>query len=276
MWKVRGSRVARTFLSGCAFVTMLGWTVMPASATPVTFTGSSGNLSASAAFDIVGGNLQVVLTNTSSTDVLNPAQVLTALFFNVAGDPALSRLSAVLTAGSSVFYDPDGQPAGGVVGGEWAYKNSLLGAPLGANSGISSSGLGLFGPGDRFPGSDLEPPDSPDGVQYGLLSAGDNTATGNGGITGSGGLIKNSVTFTLDSLPGGFTLADISNVSFQYGTTLGEEPNIPGGPCRDCPPPPTTQAPEPSTWLMLVTGTVGLLGYGWSRRRTPQDHGTSL
>ena len=93
-------------------------------------------------------------------------------------------------------------------------------------------------------------------------------------MTGSGGLIKHSVTFTLASLPVGFTLAEISNVSFQYGTAL-TEPNIPG--CTNCTPlPPTTQTPEPSTWLLLVTGTVCLLGYGWSRRRAPQAHGSSL
>lgn len=52
-----------------------------ASATPVTFNASSGLLSASATFDIVGGNLSVTLTNTSTNDVLAPSDVLTALFF---------------------------------------------------------------------------------------------------------------------------------------------------------------------------------------------------
>jgi hypothetical protein len=27
-------------------------------------------------------------------------------------------------------------------------------------------------------------------------------------------------------------------------------------------------APEPSTWLLLSTGVVGLLGYGWRKRKT--------
>jgi hypothetical protein len=272
MQKARGLRGTRTCLAVGAVVAVLGWAVIPVSAVP--FTGSSGNLSASADFSIVGGNLQVVLTNTASADVMNPAQVLTALFFNVAGNPALSRLAAVLTAGSSVFYDADGQPAGGVVGGEWAYKNGLSGAPGSVNAGISSSGLGLFGAGDLFPGPGLQPPASPDGVQYGLLSAGDNTGSGNGGITGSGGLIKHSVTFTLGSLPGNFRLADISDVSFQYGTAL-TEPNVPGTCLRDCGPG-THVVPEPSTWIMLVTGTLCLLGYGWSRRQAQQEAETSI
>src|SRR6185436_15990292 len=117
-------------------------------------------------------------------------------------------------------------------------------------------GFGLFGPGDLFPGADLEDPASPDGVQYGLLSAGDNTGTGNGGITGSGGLIKNSVKFTLDSVPTGFLVSQISNVSFQYGTGL-DEPNIPA-------------IPEPETYAMLLAG-LGLRGFVARRRSRKQS-----
>jgi len=197
---------------------------------PITFTGSSGSLAASAGFETSGTNLVVTLTNTSAADVLVPTDVLTAIFFDIAGVGALTPVSAVLGSGSSVFYDPDGQPAGGVVGGEWAYKAGLVGAPGGATEGISSSGFSLFGPADLFPGPDLQSPTSPDGLQYGILSAGDNSATGNAGVTGSGGLILNSVVFTLSGLPGGFDpSADgaITNVSFQYGTAL-TEPNVPG------------------------------------------------
>jgi hypothetical protein len=226
------------------------------SASAVTFATASGPIAASVSFNLVGGNLEVILTNTGTGDVTAPNQVLTAVFFDISGaDPTLNPLSAVLNGGSTVFYDADGQPAGGVVGGEWAYASGLSGAPLGADYGISSSGFGLFGPGDLFPGADLEDPVSPDGVQYGLLSAGDNTATGNGGITGSGGLIKNSVKFTLDSVPTGFLVSQISNVSFQYGTGL-DEPNIPA-------------IPEPETYAMLLAG-LGLMGFVARRRSRKQ------
>lgn len=172
-------------------------------------------------FQVSGSQLIVTLTNISTSDVLVPIDVLTGVYWSMTGSGTLSRDSALLAPGSTVIYDS--QPAGGVVGGEWAYNAGLN--FHNANFGISSSGLGMFGPGDRFPGPDLEPPTSPDGVQYGIVSAGDNSATGNGGITGSGGLIKNSVVFTL----GGFSnynFNSIANVGFQYGTDVSE-PYIP-------------------------------------------------
>ncbi len=196
---------------------------LPAHAIPIIFTGSSGALAASASFDIVGGQLQIVLANISGVDVLVPSNVLTGMFFNVNGNPALARLSA-LSNGTTYLGAAPISGAGTVVGGEWGYKNGL--AQYGANTGISSSGLGLFGPPNLFPGANLAGPASPDGLQYGLTSAGDNSATGNGGIMGNE-LTKSAVTFMLGSLSAGFTLADISNVTFQYGTALSD-PHFPG------------------------------------------------
>jgi len=43
------------------------------------FTASSGDLAASVDFSLVGRNLRVILTNTSTADVLAPGQVLTAV-----------------------------------------------------------------------------------------------------------------------------------------------------------------------------------------------------
>lgn len=227
-----GSSVAGTALA----VSLL--TAVPAQA--LTFTGSGTNpastlpISAAADFSTSGSNLVVQLTNTSAADVLVPSDVLTAVFFTLPGNPTLSRVSALLAPGSQVFYDPQGQPAGGVVGGEWTYRTGIN--VSGASQGTSSTGLGIFGPGDRFPGADLQAPTSPNGVEYGILSAGDNTATGNSGVLNSGGLIKNSVIFTLSGLPTGFNLSGISNVSFQYGTALNE-PRIPGTPGTPIPTP---------------------------------------
>jgi len=193
-------------------------------------------------FQVSGSQLVITLTNISNTDVLVPIDVLTGVYWSMSGSGTLSRDSALLAPGSTVIYNS--QPAGGVVGGEWAYNAGL--SHHGATFGISSSGLGLFGPGDRFPGPDLQPPTNPNGLEYGIVSAGDNSATGNGGITGSGGLIKNSVVFTL----GGFTnynINSIANVGFQYGTNVSE---------------PYVETPTPGSLAAL-----GILGVASLRRR---------
>src|SRR5262245_31218702 len=240
------NRVSRSLL---AAGTLLG--VLAGTSTSEAFlvSGSSGSLSASADFTLDGGNLSVVLTNTSAADVLVPTQVLTAVFFDIAGVGALTPVSALLSDGSTVFYGP--APADGKnVGGEWAYKAGIAGAPGGATEGISSSGLGLFG-GANFNGPDLAGPPSGavNGLQYGLLSAGDNIATGNTGVTGSGGLIKNQVTFMLSGLPANFTpsSSNVQNVFFQYGTALNE---------------PGISVPAPATISLLGVALLGVAAIG--------------
>lgn len=229
------------------------------SAQSFTYSGTNGPLNASVRFEQIGTNLLVTLSNTSTNDVLAQSNVLTAVFFTLAGDPALSRISAKLAAGSTVLFgttDP-----GGIVGGEWAYANHLTGAPLGADEGISSAGLGLFGPGDLFPGSNLQGPVSPDGLQYGLTSAGDNPSTGQSAVTGSQALIQNSVIFTLAfNTNYVLTANSITALSFQYGTSLAPaDPNI------------AVTIPEPSTVVIVTMGLLLLIGL----TRPPSRRSTS-
>jgi len=243
----RANTVGKVALT-VAVAMSLGMAVIPARADAYLFSASSpdGKLSASVDFSLSasGTDLIVTLINTSMADVLKPSGVLTGVFFDIAGVSSLSRSSAVLAPSSSVI-DGTTDP-GGVVGGEWGYRAGLSGAPLGATQGISAAGFGLFGPGDRFPGTNLAPPPSGSlaGVEYGITSAGDVEATGN--VDGTP-LIKNSVVFTLGGLPSGFTESAISNVSFQYGSNL--DGNIPA-------------VPEPGTLLLLGSGVVGMGMFG--------------
>ena len=195
-----------------------------------TYWGSSGALEAEAVFEIVDGNLQITLTNTASMDVMNTSQLLTGVFWDYDGTLSLVPLSAILADGSEVWLGTTNvTPSDAVVGGEWAYRDGLPTTitPGGTSYGIASSGFSVddvdvFGPDDLFPPSiDLDYPPSPDGSNFGITSATDILATGNGGLENDP-IIQNSVVFTLDILGVGFDLGKIENVWFQYGTSLTE------------------------------------------------------
>ena len=206
-------------------------------------------LSASALFVLDETQLTVTLTNTSPYDVLVPSEVLTAVLFTINGSATLTMGTAMLTdyglSGGSeiVFWDSlnpnaDGTSADGSyvgdVGAEWAYNGN----------GIGSSGLdGAFGVGDRFDvARDLWNPDSLDGLQYGILPTADDLETGNYPVEGKEPMIVNSVTFTFTTSLG-FLLSDISDVSFQYGTSQ-DQPNIP------------IPIPEPASMVLLGIGAA--------------------
>lgn len=234
---------------------------LPAAAASITFNFSSGPLSASALFEKSGSNLIVTLTNTSLSDATVPTDILTAVYFQITGDPLLTRISAEVPLTSEVFDIGTGTnvtPLDRVVGGEWSYLNGINPSPPN-NSGVSSTGVGIFGPGNLFPGPNLQGPSSPDGVQYGITSAGDNVLTGNGGISGSH-LIKNAVRFTLGGWSGEPS-EKITAATFQYGTSL-DEPQFPG------------LVPEPSSMALLGCGAAGLAIYAL-RRRTARPRSQS-
>jgi hypothetical protein len=230
------------------------------SASATTYSATLGQLSASVTFTFSGNTLTVVLANTSSADVTQPNQVLTGVFFNLAGNPVGGDPStAVLTAGSSVAFGPTGP--GGDVSGEWAYAAGVNG-PGAATQGISSSGFGIFGGGGTpfDPGGNLQGPAGVDGLQYGITSAGDNLGTGNTPVTGSNALIKNSVTFTL-TFAGAVNVDAITDISFQYGTALNE-PNVPccGGNIPD----------SGNAVILLGLSLLGLGGLSYYHRRQRQ------
>ena len=199
----------------------------------------------------------MTLTNTSLYDVLVPVDVLTAVFFDVDPTVDFTRVSATVASGSTVLFEP--MDSGGVVGGEFAFQSGLSGTPGSAVLGLSSSGFDLFGPHDLFPGTDLQEPESPDGIQYGITSAGDDKTTGNTPVTGTNALIKNSVVFQLNYTPD--TPFSIYNVWFQYGTGL-TEPSIPSYDVGEGPP-----IPEPLTLVSCFLAAGGLGVYRHRRMK---------
>jgi hypothetical protein len=209
--------------------------------------GSSGSLSASAQFDLMGNTLTVTLTNTSSADVLVPTDVLTGVFFNTTHK--LTPVSANLH-GSTVYYGSLTN-----VGDGWGYGSGVN--AQGKNSAISATGA-VNGLGMSNFSSQTH---ALQGLDYGILSAGDNPNTGNTGVTGHGPLIKNSVQFVLTAAAG-FSLSELGNtVVFQYGTALSETHFSSGGT------PLVIPVPAPPSAAMLGIGCCMLGLVGWFRWR---------
>ena len=236
----------------------------------VTLSDTDGR-EATALFSVSGSDLIVTLTNSSSSDVMVPVDVLTGVFFNSSVDiTGMSKDSAVVGPTSTVHFDSDDTVgAGDSVASEWAYRDDLSQGFSGTTVqyGISSTGLGLFADGDRFDLSSpsLDDPDAPNGLNYGILSAGDDITTGNQKVTGGGSnevpLIKNAVVFTLGGVGAGFDpMTQLSDVVFQYGTDLSE-PHLP--PNGDHP---NGEIPEPVTATLSLIA-IGAVGLGSLRRR---------
>ncbi|HET7308438.1 MAG TPA: XDD4 family exosortase-dependent surface protein [Gammaproteobacteria bacterium] len=251
------------------------FTASAAVATPTTFTSSgtaAGNLvTASAQFSISGNYMTVVLTNTSPTATMDvPGSTLTGLFFDLTGNPTLTPISA--TASDIVQEDTcdtgDCSGTGVDVGGEFGYQHaSGSGFPNDAGEGIASAGyldtglphgIGNFNNGAA--GSDLDSPESLDGINFGIVSS--NYGNPNGGLS-SEPLVQDHVTFYFSGVDGLDDL-DISNVSFQYGTGFSEA-NVPGVPVQP--------VPGPDGLLIFATGLLLLAAFGYASRKKSWTRG---
>lgn len=189
-------------------------------------------LAADVTFAQDGENLVITLENTSTYDVLAPQQVLTGVFFDLA-TVTLTPVSVVLANGSFVLFpvSGDGTDSNGEIGGEYGFRDDLTGTSTAAMAVVAVGMDDIVGPGDLFPGEALwgPPSDAPNGLGYGIVSAGDDETAGNDKVTGSVPLVNNGVVFTLSGLPTGFDLdGSVSNISFNYGTGLNSIIPAPG------------------------------------------------
>ena len=211
-------------------------------------------LSASATFTVSGLKLIITLSNTATYDADDSGDILTGIFFRLAGDPLLTRTSAVLGPNTAIKGRSGVSGPGMNVGGEWAYRNDLAGISSGTNApneGISSTTLKQFGKRHRFSGPNLQGPTAPGGAEYGVTTAFDGLGNDKRSIRRQQ-LIENTVIFTLSGLSSNFALADISNVSFQYGTSF-RDAELAGTSSG------VVQVPEPSTIMLVGMGLFGAI-----------------
>jgi hypothetical protein len=212
---------------------------------------TSGLHKAKAEFSISGGgpnrHLTITLSNTSANDVLAPPDVLMALFFKTNTSAVFTPLSASVANQSNIVFESPSF-GGNNLGGEWTYREGITGLfNSNVDRGVSGAGFGVFGPSNLIGGPDRNGSQAPDGLDYGILSAGDNLATGNTPVTGSVPYVKSAIVFTF-AIPSTFTESNIlaSSVVFQYGTSLSEPSHGPG-------------VPEPAAIGALAIAGVGLL-----------------
>jgi hypothetical protein len=228
-----------------------------------TGSGASAGLGANVVFhDAGGGQLTIPLPNTGTADVTSPSQALTALLFNC-NCGTLVPVSA-FSSGAIVGSTP--YPTNTNVGGEWAFgtqtnvgSTQVLTSMGGFNtlSPDSNSGPGNLG------GSDLDGQAALNGVDFGIVPDGDD---GLPNIGQNPDVIQHDVVFTFSGFNG--NLSNVSNVSFQYGTSTSEF-NAGGG-TGSGGGSGQTLAPEPTSLLLFGSG-LAMTAYR-ARRKKQQKY----
>jgi MYXO-CTERM domain-containing protein len=255
------------FLWAVRFAAALALSYAATSASATTFTtspfiGSSGSLQASATFaydsTVGGGTLTVTLENTATVPGVGAANLLGAVLFNLTGNPTLTPVSALLGSDGALLNFTGTAYTGSLVAADGFYSafdatgihNGSVN--VGQNYIISAVGYGVtVAPSTgNFPGGTTYPNiDGGNFIMTPALPVGGHTSSQQDTPLVSGAMI-----FTFSGVGTGLTASSITNVAFQYSTTLGS-------------PIPAVSTPEPSTLAIAGLGALGLFGYGIRRRR---------
>ena len=257
-------KVTKVLLGGVGLLLLAVAATTPAGAvlfsTPTGANVGGNAVSATANFSLSGSNLTILLTNNSPADGKQdtPTNTLSGLTFQVQGQSSgLSPTSATGTIFQGNLCNP-GPCNTTNVGGEWGYQLKTTTNEIASAGYITTGAPKNIG---NFNGANLDNPISLDGINFAILSATHDPL--NGGLAVP--LVMPSVSLLLGGFS--FTLHDIFNVNFLYGT---QPEAVIGGSCPPTdptcnggggPPPPI---PEPATLFLLGSA---LLGFGITRRR---------
>lgn len=226
----------------------------------------SETLKASATFVVSNLQLVVTVSNTGTFDPRSPSDILTGVFFNFAGDPHLTPVSATVAPGSSVIGHSLPLGFDGNVGNYEAYKNDLAYVTSAGtdNEGISSTKLKWFKKTDLFPGVKIPGASALNGAQFGVTTL-DDLISDNGSGLKNKGLIQDTVVFvfnlpsSLSNLTVDQIYGEISDVSFQYGTGIKQGIDIAGELVN--------QIPEPNTISLVAVGLFAAVALTGARAR---------
>jgi hypothetical protein len=207
-------------------------------------------LSATATFIVSNLDLIVTVSNTGTFDPVNANDILTGIFFDINGDPTLTPESAEVANGSSVIDHRLPLGFAGDVSSQWAYRNDLVRAPNGTTEGISSASQKWFGTKNLFSRDKIKGFGSFGGISFGITTLDDLGGHDRGNLKNQE-LTQNSVVFTFSGLPDDFSLSDISDVTFQYGTSV-KAPDLIGDMIAN-------NVAEPPTIALVILSLLGAM-----------------
>lgn len=249
-------------IGGVIFETLDGATV-----------GEPGDLKAVSSvawLDVVGGNLQITLKNTTLGGKGNITR-LTNFEFDVSDDAAWSLLAPTVNDQiSSVMVDlastiVNSPITTSDISGGWVYGEDVSPAGFGSvafDYGVSATAFHSGNQISRFDGStEFGNYKDSNGDNWGAVNGGDWGLIGITNDTYTGASVRDTVIITL-GVTGILNLSDIESVAFTYGS---EQDGVYGMVPFNPPPPGPNPVPEPTS--LAIFAVLGMMGVGVRRRR---------